>query len=104
MSTRARSCLAIWRQLSDHPRPVLPAVAIVRKDQSIAVDVDHRDWIVIPIARIIGSSLRHHLMHERGTTGSDAQRPSTSPGGMLAALFSSLVSVSDLLCTDSEPL
>jgi len=46
----------------------------MRQDQAIAVDVEHRDWIVITTARVIGSSFRHHLVHKRGAAGSDAQR------------------------------
>lgn len=82
-------CLAVWRQPACHPRPVLPAVAIMRKDQAIAIDVEHRDWIVVTTGRVIGSPFRHHLVHERGAAGSDAQRPRTGaciPGcGPIAA-------------------
>jgi hypothetical protein len=40
----------------------------MRKDQVIAIDGEHRDWIVITTARVIGSCFRHHLVHERGVT------------------------------------
>jgi hypothetical protein len=46
----------------------------MRKDKAIAIHVEHRDWIVVTTAGVIGSSFRHHLVHERGAAGSDAQR------------------------------
>jgi hypothetical protein len=58
----------------------------MRKDQAIAIDVEHRDGIVIATARVIGSSFRHHLMQDRGTTRSDTRTGAFIPGsGPIAA-------------------
>jgi hypothetical protein len=53
----------------------------MRQHQAIAIGVEHRDWIVITMGRVIGSAFRHHLVHQRGATGGDAHRHAQRPTG-----------------------
>ncbi len=63
--------LPIRRGLGYHARPV-SGVAIVCQDQTIAVQVEHRNRMVVT-RRIIWLSYLVHLMHQRVSTGGHAQ-------------------------------
>lgn len=40
----------------------------MREEQAVAIDIEHCEWIVCTIARVISSSFGHHLVHERVAT------------------------------------